>query len=118
MSKAKQNITDLLAAIHRQAPTAPDGPTTPVSDSSEVSVPAKSPQGKPVQFWLFEEDRKLIREYAAWLAGQGIRTTDSMVIRAVLRMAKTGPALLDAYRLTAERSRGRSGPASIETMES
>jgi hypothetical protein len=57
--------------------------------------------GKPVQFWLHEEDRRLIRELAAWLAGQGIRPSDSMVVRATLRMAKAGPALLEAYRQAA-----------------
>lgn len=54
--------------------------------------------GKPVQFWLHEEDRQLIRELSAWLAGQGIRPTDSMVVRAALRMTKTGSGLVEAYR--------------------
>lgn len=54
-----------------------------------------------MQFWLHEEDRKLIRELSAWLGGQGIRPTDSMVVRAALRMAKTGPGLLECYRKAA-----------------
>jgi hypothetical protein len=58
--------------------------------------------GKPVQFWLHDEDRKLVRELAAWLAGQGIRPTDSMVVRAALRMAKTGTELLEAARQSAQ----------------
>lgn len=58
--------------------------------------------GQAVQFWLHEEDRRLIRELAAWLAGQGIRSTDSMIIRATLRAAKTGEGLLTAYRQAAE----------------
>ena len=114
MSKAKNNVNDLLAAIKRQ-------PTTPTPEKTEVgSVPAnrqerdepvkrdtpkkpvaekkpKSRMGKPVQFWMHDEDRKLVRELSAWLAGQGIRPTDSMVIRAVLRLAKTGNGLLEAY---------------------
>jgi hypothetical protein len=53
--------------------------------------------GKPVQFWMHDEDRKLVRELSAWLAGQGLRTTDSMIIRAVLRQAKTGTSLVEAY---------------------
>jgi hypothetical protein len=114
MSKAKNNVNDLLAAIKRQ-------PTTPTPEKTEVeSAPAKrqerdepekrdtpkkpviekkpySRMGKPVQFWMHDEDRKLVRELSAWLAGQGIRPTDSMVIRAVLRLAKTGNGLLEAY---------------------
>jgi hypothetical protein len=50
-----------------------------------------------VQFWMHDDDRKLVRELSAWLAGQGLRPTDSMVIRAVLRLAKTGNGLIEAY---------------------
>ena len=39
-----------------------------------------------------------MRELAAWLAGQGLRPTDSMVIRVALRTARTGGELLEAYR--------------------
>jgi hypothetical protein len=115
MSKGKNNVNDLLAAIKRQ-------PTPPaVPDETEVQKPLiskleggapekqsapkkqsaekkpKSRMGKPSQFWMHDEDRKLVRELSAWLAGQGIRPTDSMVIRAVLRLAKTGNGLLEAY---------------------
>ena len=114
MSKAKNNVNDLLAAIKRQ-PTAPMPEKTEVESASvsrpegEEPVkrgPLKKPaveknlkrrMGKPVQFWMHDEDRKLVRELSAWLAGQGIRPTDSMVIRAVLRLAKTGNGLLEAY---------------------
>jgi hypothetical protein len=114
MNKAKNNVSDLLAAIKRQ-PTAPTPEQTevenaPVSrtggeepvkrDTPKKSAAEKKPEsrmGKPVQFWMHDEDRKLVRELSAWLAGQGIRPTDSMVIRAVLRLAKTGNGLLEAY---------------------
>ncbi len=46
---------------------------------------------------MHDEDRKLVRELSAWLAGQGVRPSDSMVIRAALRLAKTGSGLLEAY---------------------
>ena len=108
------NESSLLAAIQRKAPSAPA--TAPEVDLVKAvaaveavprrkavqraePVPAsKSRVGKPVQFWLHDEDRQLVRELAAWLAGQGIRTTDTMVIRSALRMAKTGGELLDAAR--------------------
>jgi hypothetical protein len=117
MSKPKSNnVNKLLAAIQRKAPTAPA--TTPEVDPVKTAGPGaeaqprrkaarradplpvvpKSRVGKPVQFWLHDEDRQLVRELAAWLAGQGIRTTDTMVIRSALRMAKTGGELLDAAR--------------------
>jgi hypothetical protein len=114
MSKAKNNVNNLLAAIKRQ-PTQPTPETSPAAvapvklsepeETSKREVTRKAPakkvaaakRGKPVQFWMHDEDRKLIRELSAWLAGQGIRPTDSMVIRAVLRQAKAGSGLLEAY---------------------
>jgi hypothetical protein len=114
MSKPKSsNETSLLAAIQRKAPSAP-APTPaivalestataatsrrkPVRRAEPIQM-SKSRVGKPVQFWLHDEDRQLVRELAAWLAGQGIRTTDTMVIRSALRMAKTGGELLEAAR--------------------
>ena len=92
----------LLAAIQRKTSLpAPPANFSPAPELSPASSLAKAPTrrlGKPVQFWLHEGDRKIIRELAAWLAGQGIRPTDSMVVRAALRMAKTGPGLLESYR--------------------
>jgi hypothetical protein len=55
-------------------------------------------QGKPTQFWLQDEDRQLIREFAAWLAGQGVRASDTGVVRAALASVKTGPEYLKIYQ--------------------
>jgi hypothetical protein len=104
----KQN--DLLAAIQRKLPSGepiPEDPqhtaVKPQLSRAVVQPEAKSSRiGRPVQFWLHEEDRKIIRELAAWLAGQGIRPTDSMVVRAALRVSRTGNELLEAYKQAAE----------------
>lgn len=105
MSSRQDN---LLAALQRKstppAATAPVPPPIPsVEESPAATALAQRPVtgkrvGKPVQFWLHDEDRKLVRELSAWLAGQGIRPTDSMVVRAALRMSKPGSVFLDAYR--------------------
>ena len=122
-SKSKpSNVNSLLAAIQRKAPSEPVSAPSAVDAAKTAAVvetpprrkavtraepiPASGRRGKPVQFWLHDEDRQLVRELAAWLAGQGIRTTDSMVIRSALRMAKTGGELLDAAR-QASQSDGR-----------
>jgi hypothetical protein len=120
-SKPKSNnVNSLLAAIQRKAPTNP----TPTPEPAQAAAPAvavaepeaprktarravapappKGRVGKPVQFWLHDEDRQMVRELAAWLAGQGLRPTDSMVIRSALRTAKTGGDLLEAYRQAAQ----------------
>ena len=108
---SRQN--DLLAALQRKtqtlaapkpAPSQPAAsPETPSAPTAPMQpLPAKARRvGKPVQFWLHEEDRQLVRELAAWLAGQGIRPTDSMVVRAALRMSKPGAPFLEAYRKAA-----------------
>src|SRR5476649_138172 len=110
---SKQNAANLLAAIQRKGPPGSSEPgATPVTVAEPERARQRSRRveaaaapacrvGKPVQFWLHDEDRRLVRELAAWLAGHGIRSTDSMVIRAVLRTAKTGAELLDAYRQAA-----------------
>jgi hypothetical protein len=112
--KTSSNVTSLLAAIQRKGPSSPEASAAPMTaaesepsrkTSRRASAAAAAPAsrvGKPVQFWLHDEDRQLVRELAAWLAGQGIRSTDSMVIRAALRTAKTGGELLDAYRQAAQ----------------
>jgi hypothetical protein len=121
-SKSGDVRSSLLAAIQRKAPTAlPASDSVPViqtpatvaappeketrrKEGRVVSVPEepKRRKGKQVQFWFHEEDGRLVRELAAWLAGQGLRPTDSLVIRAALRTAQTGTQLLQAYRRAAE----------------
>jgi hypothetical protein len=54
-------------------------------------------RGKAIQFYLHSPDEKLIRDFAVWLAPHRKRINDSLVIKTVLRAAKTGPELLAAY---------------------
>jgi hypothetical protein len=54
-------------------------------------------RGKAVQFWLHDEDQRLIREFALWLLSQRKRINSSLVVKTILRAAKTGPELLAAY---------------------
>ena len=97
----------LLAALQMKRPFEPPAAmdqalvaveTMPQTDAK----PGKRRYGTPAQFWLHDEDRRTLRELAAWLSGQGLRLTDSMVVRAALRTAKTGDELLQACRQAAE----------------
>ena len=112
-SKPGDRRDSLLAAIQRKAPSAPaigkpepEASATverPASRRKEPRAVAEKPRkGKQVQFWFHEEDGKLVRELPAWLAGQGVRPTDSLVIRAALRTTPTGTGFLQAYRKAAE----------------
>jgi len=61
------------------------------------AVPPPPVRGKAIQFYLHAPDEKLIREFAVWLAPHRKRINDSLVVKTVLRVAKTGPDLLAAY---------------------
>ncbi len=116
---------DLLRVLGQRVPSAPPVPTkTPPSlhqplreerTVAKTTGPSRPPvpkgrRGKAVQFWLHTEDEKLIRELAVWLAPHRKRINDSLVVKAVLRAAKTGPGLLSAYDdalSTDGRSKGR-----------
>jgi hypothetical protein len=111
--KPQSKAASLLAALQQKVPSvAQIGPdpqqesAVAASDDAQpgqksavsTSRATKGRAGKAVQFWIHEEDRRLLRELAAWLAGQGERPTDSMVIRSALRVTKTGAEFLKAYR--------------------
>jgi hypothetical protein len=105
----RSTVDNLLDAIKRKAP-ANDLPESadplanpPALQASPQETPKKrSRVGRPVQFWMHEEDRRILRELSAWLAGQGVRASDSLVIRTALRSAKTGNDLLQAYHEAAQ----------------
>lgn len=66
---------------------------------ARTAVPAQKGfiRGKDVHIWLHDEDQRLIQELAVWLLSQRKRINSSLVLKTVLRAAKTGPDLLAAY---------------------
>jgi hypothetical protein len=56
-----------------------------------------SVRGKAVTVYFHDQDQKLIHELSAWLASQRRRINDSLVIKSVLRAAKTNAELLAGY---------------------
>jgi hypothetical protein len=103
-------VNSLLAALKDTAPDAPapanEEPAAEPKPQARAhhratpkpKAPTQRRGGTPAQFWLHDEDRRLIRELAAWLAGQGVRPTDSAVVRAALHTTKTGREFFEAYR--------------------
>jgi hypothetical protein len=105
--KTVSKSSALLDAI-RNAPTkaAPAATQLPTAIPAAAPAPEKKAaaragkiamRGKGALVYLYEEDWKIIRELAAWLAGQGRRVNDSLVLRAALRIARPGESLLEAY---------------------
>lgn len=112
-AKKNSNVDDLLAAIQRQVPAAASAPAAEVDyEESASPAPAFAKKTKALgtrkpahklQFYLHDDDRRTIRELSAWLAGQGIRASDSLIIRSALQLTKTGGDLLKIYQQLAER---------------
>src|SRR5258708_1111763 len=99
-----QKVPVATATVKPSAAPAMPKTSTPVPRSTPGtkqpaprSAPPRGARGKAIQFYLHEADEKLIREFAVWLAPHRRRINDSLVVKAVLRAAKTGPDLLAAY---------------------
>jgi len=121
MSKKKDNVSGLLAAIQRQTPTnseqVTEPPTSPEPTNEKNKLLGNRLTAHRVQFYLHDNDRQTVRELSAWLAAQGIRASDSLVIRAALRLAKTGGELLNTYRQL-EQMDGRYKQAKAKRIQS
>jgi hypothetical protein len=58
---------------------------------------AASKRGKAVNIYLHDADQVRIRELAAYLSNEGLRVSDSQVIKAALLLAQPDKRLLKAY---------------------
>jgi hypothetical protein len=54
-------------------------------------------RGKAVNIYLHEADQLRIRDLAAYLANEGLRVSDSQIIKAALLLAQPDKRLLKAY---------------------
>lgn len=116
--KKHNKTADLLKILAQKAPQVASGPAKWEAPAGDVrprvqqdkpterlkpkadhprAVTAAPVRGKAIQFYLHPPDEKLIREFAVWLAPHRKRINDSLVVKTVLRAAKTGPDLLAAY---------------------
>ena len=59
---------------------------------------ATTKRGKPVNLYLRDTDLAKVRELTAFAAGQGERTSDSLIVRAALLAATPSRAFLTALR--------------------
>src|SRR3954452_20992192 len=102
---AKNSKSSALLSLLQNAPTEPTSiPEGRTDVVKPTDVPRQRPgterssaTGKRTQVFLHDADRRIIRELVAYFAGQGRRVSESLVIKAALRAAKPGEALLNAY---------------------
>jgi len=99
MAKASNKASALLDLIH--APTEPSLLEGLPGSVGAPALHAGSRKGKRVTIFLHDGDRRIIRELMAYLAGQGRRVSESIAIKAALRMAKPGTDLLVAHEQAA-----------------
>jgi hypothetical protein len=59
---------------------------------------AASKRGKAVNIYLHDADQVRIRELVGYLANEGLRVSDSQVIKAALLLAQPDKRLLKAYQ--------------------
>src|SRR5262245_22374634 len=113
MAKATspEKTNELLATIQRTT-------SSPATTSPDVSQgpgqPTESEQGTKALIYFRPEDRKLIRDLSAFLAGQGLRVNDSLVIKSVLRAVRRGDELITAYHEAVKIDRRRKRPQSSQ----
>jgi hypothetical protein len=113
-SMKKSDKTDQLRAVLSQQKL-PSQKMPPASTQETRSLPPEPPPesprpqhrtgrrpGRDQHFWLHDDDRKVIRELAGWIGVQGERPSDSRIVRAALRITRTGDDFLRAYRQVSE----------------
>ena len=66
-----------------------------MSPAKKIPPPKR---GRPVNIWLRESDEVQVRGLRAFLAAEGIRPSDSGIIRAALSMAKADKKFAAAYQ--------------------
>lgn len=57
-----------------------------------------SERGQNVNLYLYDADIAKIRELVSWVAANGERVSDSLIVRTALRVSNTDNKFLAAYR--------------------
>ena len=91
LSELKKNVQATPPAKAAKARRGPD-PEPPSEQAPVVTEPAaaepgaKPFTGKPIGFWGDDEDRRILREFALVLYQAGLKPSESLAIRAALRL--------------------------------
>jgi len=62
-----------------------------------------SKRGKPTNLYLRDDDIAKVRELVAFVAGEGERVSESLIVRAAIGVAKADRTFLAAFRDAASR---------------
>jgi hypothetical protein len=80
--------------------------------------PASSTTGRPAAVWFDDEDRGLLRELSVLVLHHQLDSSNSLILRALLRAAPRDERLIEAVRALTERDgrrlRHRKGVSAVE----
>ena len=62
---------------------------------------SKTKRGKPVNLYLRDADVSKVRELLAFMAGQGERVSESLIVRAAIQAATPGRLFREAFKQAA-----------------
>jgi hypothetical protein len=91
LSELKKNVQATPSAKPAKArrasePTPQTAETPAVPEPAPTESAAKQFTGRPVGFWGDDEDRRILREFALVLYQAGLKPSESLAIRAALRL--------------------------------
>ncbi len=102
-SKPISKTSALLEAMKRSpsgsSQPAPEPPVKMEISTESIASPKAQPSGRRENYKLVyftNEDRAALSEKMVWVASQGIRPSDSLILRAALRVAKLDQAFREA----------------------
>ena len=106
----KETTRELLKRIKQNAPSPAAAPAKADPDPSPVPAPKAAepaaPQftGKPVAFWLDDEDRAILKQMRVLFVTQDLNPSDSLVVRVALRfLPKDAQQVIEKARELQER---------------
>ena len=92
-------------SVHPPAKRKP--PAEPKARQRPATAAVGMRSGRGVQFYLDDEDRKLISSLALWFASQDRRVSDSQVIKILIRATRPNSALLEVCDVVRQNDRRR-----------
>src|SRR5690349_1731584 len=102
-----KNLKKLVSSA-RSTSAPPSGnpepqPITPPIPKPEQAATPPAFTGRTAALWFDDEDRATMRELTVMAVQQGIRPSDSLIVRALMRVTPRDERLFDTMRELAER---------------
>jgi len=91
LKQISENAAKPTRQAQTKSPAKPDRPPVPVT------------AGKTAAIWLDEQDRAILREVSVLALNEGLKPSDSVIVKAALGLLPRGPQLLEQIRQVMDR---------------